>query len=364
MNGLQTEESGKKSFSFKPFLIIGEILLVLIVVIFLVIILVRNINTKKDKKTTDDDNIVSLNSELDGTYSFAKEGDYIVALKKNGYNRRIYNLSQGTGNLGDFIDYTYYDKKLYFLFGSNNIYSISLNEGNGVYELEEEYTYTPVLCSDNSSGLTSNILVTDKIIYFNNSGCGISGFNYKKKGKQVNVSTFNSNKYSSITHSDTVKKLFYQADNSLYSVNEANGEITKVLDNVNGSINLSITDNVLLYASTSDNKNYTYYGYNIVNGNNGEIVSNVKKLVISNKKYYYYTDNYVYVNDNGKVKEIYKSRYNVLSDMELINNNTLQVVDTSTALDKKEKIVNIDLSDKNYKSSVVNQKYSLIRIIQ
>ena len=126
MNGLQTEESGKKSFSFKPFLIIGGILLVLIVVIFLVIILVRNINTKKDKKTTDDDNIVSLNSELDGTYSFAKEGDYIVALKKNGYNRRIYNLSQGTGNLGDFIDYTYYDKKLYFLFGSNNIYSISL----------------------------------------------------------------------------------------------------------------------------------------------------------------------------------------------------------------------------------------------
>ena len=74
MNGLQTEESGKKSFSFKPFLIIGGILLVLIVVIFLVIILVRNINTKKDKKTTDDDNIVSLNSELDGTYSFAKEG--------------------------------------------------------------------------------------------------------------------------------------------------------------------------------------------------------------------------------------------------------------------------------------------------
>lgn len=364
MNGLQTEESGKKSFSFKPFLIIGGILLVLIVVIFLVIILVRNINTKKDKKTTDDDNIVSLNSELDGTYSFAKEGDYIVALKKNGYNRRIYNLSQGTGNLGDFIDYTYYDKKLYFLFGNNNIYSISLNEGNGVYELEEEYTYTPVLCSDNSSGLTSNILVTDKIIYFNNSGCGISGFNYKKKGKQVNVTTFNSNKYSSITHSDAVKKLFYQADNSLYAVNEANGEITKVLDNVNGSINLSITDNVLLYASTSDNKNYTYYGYNIVNGNNGEIVSNVKKLVISNKKYYYYTDNYVYVNDNGKVKEIYKSRYNVLSDMELINNNTLQVVDTSTALDKKEKIVNIDLSDKNYKSSVVDQKYSLIRIIQ
>ena len=56
--------------------------------------------------------------------------------------------------------------------------------------------------------------------------------------------------------------------------------------------------------------------------------------------------------------------YNVLSDMELINNNTLQVVDTSTALDKKEKIVNIDLSDKNYKSSVVDQKYSLIRIIQ
>ena len=257
MNGLQTEESGKKSFSFKPFLIIGGILLVLIVVIFLVIILVRNINTKKDKKTTDDDNIVSLNSELDGTYSFAKEGDYIVALKKNGYNRRIYNLSQGTGNLGDFIDYTYYNKKLYFLFGSNNIYSISLNEGNGVYELEEEYTYTPVLCSDNSSGLTSNILVTDKIIYFNNSGCGISGFNYKKKGKQVNVSTFNSNKYSSITHGDAVKKLFYQADNSLYAVNEANGEITKVLDNVNGSINLSITDNVLLYASTSDNKNYT-----------------------------------------------------------------------------------------------------------
>ena len=233
-----------------------------------------------------------------------------------------------------------------------------------IVELEEEYTYTPVLCSDNSSGLTSNILVTDKIIYFNNSGCGISGFNYKKKGKQVNVSTFNSNKYSSITHSDTVKKLFYQADNSLYAVNEANGEITKVLDNVNGSINLSITDNVLLYASTSDNKNYTYYGYNIVNGNNGEIVSNVKKLVISNKKYYYYTDNYVYVNDNGKVKGIYKSRYNVLSDMELINNNTLQVVDTSTALDKKEKIVNIDLSDKNYKSSVVDQKYSLIRIIQ
>lgn len=34
MNGLQTEESGKKSFSFKPFLIIGGILLVLIVVIF------------------------------------------------------------------------------------------------------------------------------------------------------------------------------------------------------------------------------------------------------------------------------------------------------------------------------------------
>lgn len=363
MNGLQTEEFGKRKFPFKIVIFFLIAIIFLALVIFLIVSLVKN-NGKKDYKVTENENIVNLNSELDSTYSFAREGDYIVALRKKGNNKRIYNLSQGTGSLGDFLDYTYYDKKLYFLFGTNNIYSISLTEGNGVYELEKEYNYTPVVCLDNTSGSTSGIVVTNRIIYFNNSKCGLSGINYKNNSKQVNLKIFNSLKNSSLVYSDSAKALYYQADDMIYKVDEKSGEVVKILDNANGDIPLTITDNVLLYTITTDNKYYNYYGYNVVNGTNGLIAEDVRKLVISSKKYFYYNDGGVYVKDNNKVKEIYKLHYNVLSNMELINDSLLQIVDTSTIGDKKVRIVNIDLSNNKYESSVVNSEYELIRMVK
>lgn len=360
MEGFKTEEFGKRRFPFKKALIL---FLLVLIVIFGIVLVVYFVSRPKKEAKVKESNVNYLNSELSDTYAFAKEDDYLVALKKDGQNKRIYNLSQGTANLGDFLDYTYYDKKLWLLFGTDNIYSISLTAGNGVYELENEYTYLPAVCGDNSSGRTSNIVVNSQIIYFNNSNCSISGINYQKNKKQVNLKVFNSLQNSSMVYSDSLKTLFFQGDNAIYKIDETKGDVEKVLDSVNGNIPLTITDNVLLYTSTSDNILYNYYGYNIATKSSAIVAKDVNKLAISKKRYFYLKDNKIYVNSNNKVKEVYSARYDKLSDFELIAESILQIVDSSDNGDKK-RIVNIDLDSDKFTTKVVSNKYSLIRNVK
>ncbi len=364
MDELKTEEE-KRKFPVKKILFLILCIILICGVVFAVIFLYNKVkNNKKEKVEKKEENIVTLNSELDTTYAFAKEGDYLVAIKKDKTNKKVYNLSQGTGNLGEFLDYTYYDKKLYLLFGTNNIYSISLTEGNGVYELQNEYNYLPATCYDEGVGKTSNIVVNDKIIYFNNSNCCLTGINYITNKEQVNLKVFNNVGYSSLVYSNSKKTLYMQADNVIYELDEKNEKkLIKILDNANGDRDLKIYDNILLYTTKGNNGLYNYFGYNIDTQVHSLIKLDVNKLVEANKKYYYLKDNKIYEYNGKEDKEIYTSLYDTLMDLELIDNNTIQVVVTNNT-NNKEKIINIDLSSNKYKSKEVSDKYDSLRLVK
>ncbi|MBR4618474.1 MAG: hypothetical protein IKO49_04125 [Bacilli bacterium] len=362
MNEFRTEENNKKIFSIKKFIpIIGAILIIILIICIVVFITKRvNKNKKTETKTeTKTENIVNLNSELDGAYLIAKEDSYLVVLRKNKEPKRIYNISQGTGNLGDFYDYAYFNKKIYILFGENNIYSISLKDGNGIYELKKEYIYEPLLCKNGTKGKTQNIVVTSNIVYFNNSSCGISGFNYGDENNQVNIHQFSKLTQSSIYYYKN--KLYFSGDNNIYEVDETTGNINKIIENIQISLPLIVYDDILLYAVKNSNNTYNYYGYNTATTKTGSIVNNVKKLVVYDGKYIYYDSNGIYTYDGSSTTTIYEKRYNELSNMELMG-NILQIVDKSTIGDQKKKIVNIDLK-KNYKKTTAVNEYSLVKEI-
>ena len=184
-SGLRTEEFGKKKNTTK----IMIILLLLIVIITIALCTYYYITNKKKeeakKKTIE---VTSLNEELQDIYGFAISNNYIVALKNNGSMIKIYNLLQGTGNLGDFTYYTYYNDKLYLLFEDNNLYTISLTDGNKVYELTKNLTLENLQCSSNNIGKTSDLAFSGKTIYFNTSSCGISRLSYDAKTKKAKIS--------------------------------------------------------------------------------------------------------------------------------------------------------------------------------
>lgn len=367
-DGFKTEESNSKksklnlNLNLKPIFMIFGVILVLILIIVLVV-KISSGNKKEEPKINN--NIVNLNSELDGAYAFAKEGDHIVVLRKDKEPKNIYNLSQGTGNLGDFLDYTYYDKKLYLLF-NDSIMSISLTDGNGVYELKKEYNYEKVNCKDGKLGKTTNLIVTENIVYFNNSSCAISGFNRSEEDEkntessQVNIYQFETLKSSNMTYSDSV--LYFTGDNKIFKVSEDDGEIVEISKDIESNYPLSVEDGVLVYSNRNSDGTYNFYGMSTESFEKAEIVKNAKGLGIYNETYYYYDTKGVYSFDGENIETIYELRYNELSNMEIID-GVLQIIDKSTIGDDKKRIVNIDLKDKN-KQSNSNHEYNLIRNIE
>ena len=360
----KTEENDEIGFNFKKLIPFVILIVVLIIIIIIIVSVSKGSSNKKKQQNqaNSTENKVVLNSELDGAYAIAKEDNYIVILKENGDAKRIYNLTQGTGNLGDFHDYAYYDKKIYMLFGDKNIYSLSLTDGNGIYELKKEYEYTPISCKDGKKGYTTNIEVTEDIIYINNSSCAISGFNYTKDGfdEQVNVYQFDKLTTSSMVYSDGV--LLFQGNDSIYALSEEDGKINKIIDKASGDMPIELIDDVLLYTTKVDNS-YNYFGYNISTGANGALVEKAKKLIIYNEGYIYYDNGGVYISDGEEVTKIYELRYNQLSNLELIDDDILQIVDKSTNGNNKLRISNIDLKNKN-KRTTVRHIYSKIEEIK
>ena len=372
----ETEENGKKkkeklnlNLNLFPIIIVFVIIIVVIILAVVITNVISN-NKKKNKAKEENNNIVNLNSELDGAYGFAKEGNRIVVLRDKKTPKTIYNISQGTGNYGEFLDYTYYDKKLYLLF-NDSIESISLTDGNGIYELKKEYDYEQVKCNDGTIGKTTNLIVTDDIVYFNNSSCAISGFNRNLEedetkednqttGSQVNIYQFNTLKSSSMTYSDGV--LYFTGDNKLFKVSEEDGDIKEIANNISSNYPLFVQDGVLIYSNKNNDKTYNFFGISTDTFESAEIVKNAKGLSIYDQTYYYYDNNGVYKYDGENSENIYSLRYNELSSLEIYN-GLLQIVDKSTNGDEKKRINNIDLKNKN-KTSVSEHEYTMIRNIE
>lgn len=358
-NALKTEEfQTKKSHTG-----IIILLIVLIIVGLGIYFIYQTTTTKKkeSKKKVEEEEVTLLNSELQDIYGFAITDNYITALKKDGTNLKIYNLLQGTGNLGDFTYYTYYDEKLYLLFSDNSLYTISLKDGNRVYELTRNYTFNDLVCTNNTKGKTSDIAFNNTTIYLNTSSCGINRLSYDKKNKKTNLATlkiFNNSgvdfEYSKIDNS-----LYVKADNTISKFDMKTGEITPIVTNINTNIPLVIKSNILIYSNIQAGKT-TYYGYNIKTKQSSTIVENANDLTLYNNSFIYRTNDTIYLLTNNKSKEIYKVHYNTLSNMQLINKDTLQVVDSDTTDETKKRVINIDLTSKKYETKQNNEEFSNI----
>lgn len=353
-NGLRTEEFGKKKNTTK----IMIILLLLIVIITIALCTYYYITNKKKeeakKKTIE---ITSLNEELQDIYGFAISNNYIVALKNNGSMIKIYNLLQGTGNLGNFTYYTYYNDKLYLLFEDNNLYTISLTDGNKVYELTKNLTLENLQCSSNNIGKTSDLAFSGKTIYFNTSSCGISRLSYDaktKKAKMDVLKTYN-NVGVDFELSPLTKSLYVKADNTISKFDNTTGEITTIANNINTTKPLVLKSNLLVY-----NNNKEFYAYNIKTNNLSKIIDNAEELLIYKNSFIYRSNDTIYLMAPNKTSEIYKVHYNNLTNMQLIGKNTLQIVDTDTTDETKKRIINIDLSNKKYSTTQNENEYTNI----
>ncbi len=353
-NGLRTEEFGKKKNTTK----IMIILLLLIVIITIALCTYYYITNKKKeeakKKTIE---ITSLNEELQDIYGFAISNNYIVALKNNGSMIKIYNLLQGTGNLGNFTYYTYYNDKLYLLFEDNNLYTISLTDGNKVYELTKNLTLENLQCSSNNIGKTSDLAFSGKTIYFNTSSCGISRLSYDaktKKAKMDVLKTYN-NVGVDFELSPLTKSLYVKADNTISKFDNTTGEITTIANNINTTKPLVLKSNLLVY-----NNNKEFYAYNIKTNNLSKIIDNAEELLIYKNSFIYRSNDTIYLMTPNKTSEIYKVHYNNLTNMQLIGKNTLQIVDTDTTDETKKRIINIDLSNKKYSTTQNENEYTNI----
>lgn len=353
-NGLRTEEFGKKKNTTK----IMIILLLLIVIITIALCTYYYITNKKKeeakKKTIE---ITSLNEELQDIYGFAISNNYIVALKNNGSMIKIYNLLQGTGNLGNFTYYTYYNDKLYLLFEDNNLYTISLTDGNKVYELTKNLTLENLQCSSNNIGKTSDLAFSGKTIYFNTSSCGISRLSYDaktKKAKMDVLKTYN-NVGVDFELSPLTKSLYVKADNTISKFDNTTGEITTIANNINTTKPLVLKSNLLVY-----NNNKEFYAYNIKTNNLSKIIDNAEELLIYKNSFIYRSNDTIYLMTPNKTSEIYKVHYNNLTNMQLIGKNTLQIVDTDTTDETKKRIINIDLSNKKYPTTQNENEYTNI----
>lgn len=344
MNGsLQTEEFERKK-NYKVFIVIFITIIIISLIVFSIY---KYSEYAKEKKKKEKEKVIvnPLNEELIDIYGFAISDNYIVALKNNGTYVKIYNLLQGTGNFGDFTAYNYYDKKLYLLYSDNVLYTISLDKGNRVYELVKFYDLEPVPCQNGTIGKTSDIAFNNNSIYLNNSNCSLVRLKIDKKTNKIshevlkNFTSLNVN----MEYNKSIKSLFVYGDNNIFKIDNNTQQLTTITNNITSSENMLLKSNVLVY-ETIENNIKTYYGYNIKTNVNSKIVE-ADKLLVYNNSFIYLKNNKIYKLLNNKEYEIYTPHYNVLSDMELIGQDTLQVVDTSIDEDKK-RIVNINLKSK------------------
>ena len=331
-NGLQTEEFRKKK-NYKPFIMIAILMLVIGFIIYGIYIYM---GYREEKQKNEKNKIIinPLNEELADIYGFAISDNYIVAIKKDGSYVKIYNLLQGTGNYGDFTTYAYYDKALYLLYSDHVLYTISLNRGNRLYELVKYSDLETVSCQDGTTGKANDLAFTKNSIYVNNSNCSVIRIKEDTKTKKKTTEllrNFN-NQNVNMEYSSVINSLFIYGDQNIIKIDNHAKEVVTVASDI--------------------------ARYNVSNNVNNKIVD-ADRIILYKKSFIYMKNNKIYVLTNGKEKEIYIPHYAVLSDMELIGEDTLQVVD-STVDKEKSRIVNINLKSKSYDITYNNMIFTNI----
>ena len=293
-DSLRTEEFGRKK-NFKWIFLLFIILLIIVVGVYFIYTGIINQKNKKQKKKEVE--VTSLNSELQDIYGFAISDHYITALKNDGSVFYLYNLLQGTGNLGD----------------------------------------------------------------VNTSSCGINRLSYDQKDKKVNIDTLKTfqNVGVDFEYSKLDESLYTKADNTIYQFNMKTKEIKPIASNIVSSIPLVLKSNILIYSNVEGNT-ISYYGYNIKTKQSSKIVENVSDLILYKNSFIYRTNDTIYMLTGNQSKEIYKVHYNQLSNMQLINKNILQIIDFDVNDMEKRRIINIDLSSKNYQVSQNTNEFSNI----
>ncbi len=355
-DSLQTEEFAKKKDHKIIFFLV-----ILIIILIISFVTYKYISLNKNKKIKKNENeITTLNEELQNIYGFALSNNYIVALKKDGTTINIYNLLQGTGNLGDFTNYFYYNDKLYLLYSDNILYTISLNSGNKVYELTKYFDISKINCLNQELGMTNDISFYNNTIYLNNSNCSVTRNKIDSKTKKITSDTLKifNNKNISIEYSKNNNSLFVNADNSILKFDNKTGEITSIATDTATSIPLKLKENILIYSKNINNVK-TFYGYNVITNDNGKIID-ADDLILYKNKFIYLKDNAIYMLDGENTNKIYEAHYNNLSNLQLINNDKLQIVDTDSNDYNKKRIVNIDLKSKKYDTLIVNKEFTNI----
>lgn len=351
--GLRTEEFEKKK-SYKGLVIVILCVIIIGAISFGIYYMMMHKSEKPKKKVEES----TLNKELQDIYGFAISDNYIVALKKNGSLVKIYNLLQGTGNLGDFTYYTYYRDKLYLLFSDDNLYTISLTAGDRVYELTKNMTLERINCLSNQVGKTSDIAFNGSIMYFNNSSCGVSRLVYDTKNKRMQkdvLKTFQ-NVGVDFEFSNSDKSLYVKADNFIYQFDNNTGEVNTVVQDIHSSEPIILKGTSLVYQNVIDGSK-NYYLYNIKNKQVSSIVEGVEDLILYKNSFVYRTNDAIYLLDSKEKKEIYHVHYNQLSDMELVGSNILQIVDQDTTDESKKRIIHINLASNKFNTT---QESSLV----
>lgn len=356
-NGLQTEEFRKKK-NYKPFIMIAILMLVIGFIIYGIYIYM---GYREEKQKNEKNKIIinPLNEELADIYGFAISDNYIVAIKKDGSYVKIYNLLQGTGNYGDFTTYAYYDKALYLLYSDHVLYTISLNRGNRLYELVKYSDLETVSCQDGTTGKANDLAFTKNSIYVNNSNCSVIRIKEDTKTKKKTTEllrNFN-NQNVNMEYSSVINSLFIYGDQNIIKIDNHAKEVVTVASDIASYEKMLLKSNILIYSKIENNVK-SYYGYNVSNNVNNKIVD-ADRIILYKKSFIYMKNNKIYVLTNGKEKEIYIPHYAVLSDMELIGEDTLQVVD-STIDKEKSRIVNINLKSKSYDITYNNMIFTNI----
>lgn len=367
MNGLVTDEysNGRKP-KLKVIIFVLIFLILLVGVILLFMMFFNNSGSKK-KKVQGVDISASLNPELSNTYLFAVDSDdYIVSIKKDGSVVRIYNLLQGTGVLGDFKRFSYFDKKLYLMFSNNTIYTISLTDGDKSYQLEKFFEYSPLSCGNSQGVVGADLSIYKDFVYFSNSDCSVDMY-YSGGNKNVNrlntVKTFNGCGIYLAYNKFTSSLYFYSINDSIiYRFDEKTANVSVLVENVKTDRDIDIINDVIIYTQKNSDGTYDYYGYSLKNNQSSLIVKNVLDLINYKDGFIYYNnDKVIYLSDN-KEQVVYDARYDSLSNVEVIGSSKLQIVDSSID-NKRSRIINVDLSNKN-KTTFVSNKYSNIQIFE
>ncbi|MBO5138101.1 MAG: hypothetical protein J6B89_00465 [Bacilli bacterium] len=367
MNGLVTDEysNGRKP-KLKVIIFVLIFLILLVGVILLFMMFFNNSGSKK-KKVQGVDISASLNPELSNTYLFAVDSDdYIVSIKKDGSVVRIYNLLQGTGVLGDFKRFSYFDKKLYLMFSNNTIYTISLTDGDKSYQLEKFFEYSPLSCGNSQGVVGADLSIYKDFVYFSNSDCSVDMY-YSGGNKNVNrlntVKTFNGCGIYLAYNKFTSSLYFYSINDSIiYRFDEKTANVSVLVENVKTDRDIDIINDVIIYTQKNSDGTYDYYGYSLKNNHSSLIVKNVLDLINYKDGFIYYNnDKVIYLSDN-KEQVVYDARYDSLSNVEVIGSSKLQIVDSSID-NKRSRIINVDLSNKN-KTTFVSNKYSNIQIFE